>query len=58
MVNTSLPRADACDLQQRMDDHEFAVKMREGILIIARALAKRYGCKWILYILADEPRSK
>jgi hypothetical protein len=41
MVTTLPPKTEPCELQQAIEDRAFWVEIRRGLLIIARAIAKR-----------------
>jgi hypothetical protein len=37
-----------------MSDYEFAMELRRGLLQIATALAKKWGCWWLRMVLTGE----
>jgi hypothetical protein len=37
-----------------MSDIEFALEIRRALLMIASALAKRYGCAWLRVLLTGK----
>jgi len=44
---------DGDKLAREISDREFGIELRRGLIIIARALAKRYQCQWLLVIFGE-----